>query len=216
MKENNPDPADQGRRLTIQWTATLLQRPGHGQDQNPAERRDRYQRASAAAARLRAAGTEVSSASKSPDPRAEVPVRKSALGDDDDRREHRSRQAADPRTRLGPAWARARHRAGRPRVHPGPSPGPGPVPDCWPGPWNGKPRGLSRRCPTGRSSRCGERALRDGKLVYMAVPRLAEDPPFYELDPDRLPVPPNEWDLLPASMIAAIPVLAARREHSGR
>jgi 5-formyltetrahydrofolate cyclo-ligase len=32
-----------------------------------------------------------------------------------------------------------------------------------------------------------ERALRDGKLVYMAVPRLAEDPPFYELDPGRLP-----------------------------
>src|ERR1039457_3967864 len=24
-----------------------------------------------------------------------------------------------------------------------------------------------------------ERALRDGKLLYMAVPRLAEDPPFY-------------------------------------
>ncbi len=150
-----------------------------------------------------------------------------------------------------------------------------------------------------------ERALRDGKLVYMAVPRLAEDPPFYELDPGRLPVPPGEaasregaakagrrvgpgqmrpvdlsdlemallaeagligpatvivttvhplqvldepipeaghdfsvdlivtttdvircglprrpagldWDLLPASMIAAIPVLAARQEHSGR
>ena len=37
-----------------------------------------------------------------------------------------------------------------------------------------------------------ERALRDGKLVYMAVPRLAEDPPFYELDPGRLPVPPGE------------------------
>ena len=37
-----------------------------------------------------------------------------------------------------------------------------------------------------------ERALRDGKLVYMAVPRLAEDPPFYELDPSRLPVPPGE------------------------
>jgi 5-formyltetrahydrofolate cyclo-ligase len=34
-----------------------------------------------------------------------------------------------------------------------------------------------------------ERALRAGKLVYMAVPRLAEDPPFYELDADRLPVP---------------------------
>ena len=37
-----------------------------------------------------------------------------------------------------------------------------------------------------------ERALRDGKLVYMAVPKLAEDPPFYELDPGRLPVPPAE------------------------
>jgi 5-formyltetrahydrofolate cyclo-ligase len=33
-----------------------------------------------------------------------------------------------------------------------------------------------------------ERALRDGKLLYMAVPRLAEDPPFYELDPGSLPV----------------------------
>ena len=33
------------------------------------------------------------------------------------------------------------------------------------------------------------RALRDGKLLYMAVPRLAEDPPFYELDPRSLPVP---------------------------
>ena len=37
-----------------------------------------------------------------------------------------------------------------------------------------------------------ERALRDGKLLYMAVPRLAEDPPFYELDPARLPVPTAE------------------------
>src|ERR1035437_5105876 len=37
-----------------------------------------------------------------------------------------------------------------------------------------------------------ERAPRDGKLLYMAVPRLAEDPPFYELDPGRLPVPAAE------------------------
>lgn len=37
-----------------------------------------------------------------------------------------------------------------------------------------------------------ERALRDGKLVYMPVPMLAEDPPFYVLDPDRLTVPPHE------------------------
>lgn len=34
-----------------------------------------------------------------------------------------------------------------------------------------------------------ERALRDGKLLYMAVPGLAEDPPFCELDPDTLTIP---------------------------
>ena len=33
-----------------------------------------------------------------------------------------------------------------------------------------------------------ERALRDAKLLYMAVPRLAADPPFCELDPASLPV----------------------------
>jgi 5-formyltetrahydrofolate cyclo-ligase len=37
-----------------------------------------------------------------------------------------------------------------------------------------------------------ERALRDAKLLYMAVPRLAEDPPFCELDPASLPVPAAE------------------------
>ncbi|MBB5916993.1 5-formyltetrahydrofolate cyclo-ligase [Nocardia transvalensis] len=36
------------------------------------------------------------------------------------------------------------------------------------------------------------RALTAGKLIYMAVPRLAEPKPFYLLDPDRLPVPPAE------------------------
>jgi len=30
------------------------------------------------------------------------------------------------------------------------------------------------------------RALREGKTVYMAVPRLATEEPFYELDPERL------------------------------
>ena len=35
-----------------------------------------------------------------------------------------------------------------------------------------------------------ERALSDGKLLYMAVPRLAGDLPFYLLDPARLAVPP--------------------------
>ena len=31
-----------------------------------------------------------------------------------------------------------------------------------------------------------QRALADGKLLYMAVPRLAEDKPFFLLDPARL------------------------------
>ena len=34
------------------------------------------------------------------------------------------------------------------------------------------------------------RALKDGKLVYMAVPRLAEADPFFVLDPDQLADPP--------------------------
>jgi 5-formyltetrahydrofolate cyclo-ligase len=37
-----------------------------------------------------------------------------------------------------------------------------------------------------------EHALSDGKLLYMAVPMLAEDLPFYVLDPDHLTVPPAE------------------------
>jgi 5-formyltetrahydrofolate cyclo-ligase len=36
------------------------------------------------------------------------------------------------------------------------------------------------------------RALRDGKLLYMAVPRLAERDPFYVLDPARLTDPPHK------------------------
>jgi len=36
------------------------------------------------------------------------------------------------------------------------------------------------------------RALAEGKLVYMAVPRLADELPFYLLDPDALTVPPAE------------------------
>lgn len=35
-------------------------------------------------------------------------------------------------------------------------------------------------------------ALRDGKLVYMAVPKLAADKPFYLLNPAELTVPPEE------------------------
>jgi 5-formyltetrahydrofolate cyclo-ligase len=37
-----------------------------------------------------------------------------------------------------------------------------------------------------------ERALLDGKLLYMAVPKLAESPPFYELDSRDPRVSPAE------------------------
>jgi 5-formyltetrahydrofolate cyclo-ligase len=35
------------------------------------------------------------------------------------------------------------------------------------------------------------RALAEGKLLYMAVPRLADERPFIRLDPDRLDIPPR-------------------------
>jgi 5-formyltetrahydrofolate cyclo-ligase len=37
-----------------------------------------------------------------------------------------------------------------------------------------------------------EQALRDGKLLYMAVPRLADDLPFYVLDPASLTTTPAD------------------------
>jgi len=37
-----------------------------------------------------------------------------------------------------------------------------------------------------------QRALEDGKIVYMAVPRLAEPEPFFLLDPDHLADPPRK------------------------
>lgn len=37
-----------------------------------------------------------------------------------------------------------------------------------------------------------QRALEDGKTVYMAVPRLAEKEPFFTLDPDHLDQPPRK------------------------
>jgi 5-formyltetrahydrofolate cyclo-ligase len=39
------------------------------------------------------------------------------------------------------------------------------------------------------------RALREGKTVYMAVPRLRDEKPFYELDPGE--IPPEEYDSAP-------------------
>ena len=46
-----------------------------------------------------------------------------------------------------------------------------------------------------------ERALRDGKLLYVAVPKLAAELPFFVLDPADLTAPPAE---------------AATREHAAR
>ena len=37
-----------------------------------------------------------------------------------------------------------------------------------------------------------QRALEDGKTVYMAVPRLADEHPFFLLDPDQLADPPRK------------------------
>ncbi len=37
-----------------------------------------------------------------------------------------------------------------------------------------------------------QRALEDGKVVYMAVPRLADEQPFFALDPALLTVPPRQ------------------------
>jgi 5-formyltetrahydrofolate cyclo-ligase len=37
-----------------------------------------------------------------------------------------------------------------------------------------------------------QRALEDGKIVYMAVPRLAGREPFFALDPDQLSEPPRK------------------------
>lgn len=37
-----------------------------------------------------------------------------------------------------------------------------------------------------------QRALEDGKIVYMAVPKLADPKPFWRLDPERLTVSPHQ------------------------
>jgi 5-formyltetrahydrofolate cyclo-ligase len=47
------------------------------------------------------------------------------------------------------------------------------------------------------------RALADGKLVYMAVPRLADERPFLLLDPQRLEVPPRHAASIAGSTRAA-------------
>src|SRR5487761_1099845 len=53
-----------------------------------------------------------------------------------------------------------------------------------------------------------QRALEDDKTVYMAVPRLAGEEPFFALEPGRLSEPPRK-----AASISGGPVLPRRREH---
>lgn len=83
------------------------------------------------------------------------------------------------------------------------------------------------------------RALDEHKTVYMAVPKLADEFPFYLLDPNVLDVPAAEaassrvashkmiacgpqrrpggihWEQLSREQIAAIPALATRARHGG-
>ena len=56
------------------------------------------------------------------------------------------------------------------------------------------------------------RALQDGKLVYMAVPKLAAAEPFYLLDPRDLPVPATEAaDRVVAARIAPSVIISEMR-----
>ena len=56
------------------------------------------------------------------------------------------------------------------------------------------------------------RALADGKLLYMAVPRLTDDRPFILLDPGQLDVPPRRAASIGGSARAGQPVAVAELE----
>ena len=51
-----------------------------------------------------------------------------------------------------------------------------------------------------------QRALEDGKLLFMAVPRLAEDEPFFLLDPERLAGSAREASSIKGASKSARPV----------
>jgi 5-formyltetrahydrofolate cyclo-ligase len=56
------------------------------------------------------------------------------------------------------------------------------------------------------------RALADGKLLYMAVPRLTDERPFILLDPGQLDVPPRRAASIGGSARAGRPVAVAELE----
>jgi 5-formyltetrahydrofolate cyclo-ligase len=51
-----------------------------------------------------------------------------------------------------------------------------------------------------------QRALEDGKTLFMAVPRLAEDKPFFLLDPARLTGSPRQASSIKGATRAGVPV----------
>lgn len=51
-----------------------------------------------------------------------------------------------------------------------------------------------------------QRALEDGKTVFMAVPRLAEEKPFFLLDPKRLTGTPRQASSIKGASRSAVPV----------
>jgi 5-formyltetrahydrofolate cyclo-ligase len=51
-----------------------------------------------------------------------------------------------------------------------------------------------------------QRALEDGKTLFMAVPRLAEPKPFFLLDPDRLTGSPRQATSIKGASRSAVPV----------
>jgi 5-formyltetrahydrofolate cyclo-ligase len=51
-----------------------------------------------------------------------------------------------------------------------------------------------------------QRALEDGKTVFMAVPRLAEEKPFFLLDPARLDVKPRAAASIKGAGVHGVPI----------
>ena len=61
-----------------------------------------------------------------------------------------------------------------------------------------------------------QRALEDGKTVYMAVPRLAGPEPFFALDPDHLSEPPRKAASISGAARSARRVTLAELSPAGR
>jgi len=57
------------------------------------------------------------------------------------------------------------------------------------------------------------RALAEGKVVYMAVPRLREERPFLRLDPDQLDVAPRKAASIKGSSVYGEPITLNELEH---